>query len=244
MTADNVNSWANGLLVASLIFGVIATYAIVVSGNIKEKVLRQELSKANTDAEKAKFDAATASEKAADTNKRAQEIERDNLKLKADLENTIIEADSEKLKLAKMQIDVADARRKQAEAEKSLEQFRQRIQPRLMTTDQQNHFTKLLNGAKGTIDIVSMLGDAESYSFASQIDATLKANGWQTRGVNQAVFTGKPVGLILGVHSAETAPQYAVVLQQAFSIIGFPASGEISADLPAQTVKLIVGTKP
>ena len=121
MTADSVNIWGNWFLILSLIVGVLATYAIVVSGNIKEKGLKEELSKANTVAEKAKYDAANATQKAAEAHLRAKEIELENIKLRSNLENAVIEAEREKQKLSRLQIDVADARRKQAEAEKALE---------------------------------------------------------------------------------------------------------------------------
>ena len=43
MSADDVSWWANWILVGALLVGVAATYAIVVSGNIKEANLRREL---------------------------------------------------------------------------------------------------------------------------------------------------------------------------------------------------------
>jgi hypothetical protein len=36
MSADDVSWWANWILVGALLVGVAATYAIVVSGNIKK----------------------------------------------------------------------------------------------------------------------------------------------------------------------------------------------------------------
>ena len=43
MSADDVSWWANWILVGALMVGVAATYAIVVSGNIKEANLKREL---------------------------------------------------------------------------------------------------------------------------------------------------------------------------------------------------------
>jgi len=65
MNAENVNFWANWVLVISLAVGVVATYFIVVSGNEKERKLKLELSKANADAEKAKATAAEANTRTA-----------------------------------------------------------------------------------------------------------------------------------------------------------------------------------
>lgn len=60
MSADNVFFWANWVLVGALIIGVVSTYAIVVSGNIKEAALRREVAAAGAVAETAKANAATA----------------------------------------------------------------------------------------------------------------------------------------------------------------------------------------
>ena len=43
MSADDVFFWANWLLVGALILGVLATGAIVVSGNIRDRELKREL---------------------------------------------------------------------------------------------------------------------------------------------------------------------------------------------------------
>jgi hypothetical protein len=47
MSADDVFSWANGLLIFSLILGVLSTYAIVTSGKIKEKSQAREIAASN-----------------------------------------------------------------------------------------------------------------------------------------------------------------------------------------------------
>lgn len=44
--AEFLSFWANWVLVGALVVGVIATYAIVVSGNIKEAALKKDLSDA------------------------------------------------------------------------------------------------------------------------------------------------------------------------------------------------------
>lgn len=60
MSADDIHSWANGLLVVSLILGVLATGAIVISGNIREERLKREISTTNLRAETANAEAAKA----------------------------------------------------------------------------------------------------------------------------------------------------------------------------------------
>src|SRR5947209_1995753 len=53
--ADSVNFWANWVLVGALIVGVLSTYAIVVSGNIKETALKRQLATSKEDFERYKL---------------------------------------------------------------------------------------------------------------------------------------------------------------------------------------------
>jgi archaellum component FlaG (FlaF/FlaG flagellin family) len=46
-TAESVFGWANWALVAALVIGVLATYAIILSGNVKEAYLKKEIAEAN-----------------------------------------------------------------------------------------------------------------------------------------------------------------------------------------------------
>ena len=73
MTTNTINNIANVVLIASLILGVISTYTIVVTGNKKERQLRQELSQAKERAANAEWRAAEAHQKAAEAYKKAEE---------------------------------------------------------------------------------------------------------------------------------------------------------------------------
>jgi hypothetical protein len=86
MTVDTVNSMANGFLVASLIVGVISTYAIIASGRIKEEKLRLELSQAKVDSENAKATAAEANNKTALLNLKIEEETRKRVEAELALE--------------------------------------------------------------------------------------------------------------------------------------------------------------
>ncbi len=66
MSADDVYFWANWILVAALLIGVAATYAIVVSGNIRDKVLKQDLATQGMIASQANERAAILEKEAAD----------------------------------------------------------------------------------------------------------------------------------------------------------------------------------
>jgi hypothetical protein len=60
MSADDVFLWGNWVLVGALVVGVVATYAIVASGNIRDKELKLEIADANARGEEAKAEAAKA----------------------------------------------------------------------------------------------------------------------------------------------------------------------------------------
>lgn len=55
MSADDVYYYANWTLVAALVLGVISTYAIVASGNIRDSALRREVANANARAAEAEL---------------------------------------------------------------------------------------------------------------------------------------------------------------------------------------------
>ena len=134
---------------------------------------------------------------------------------------------------------------KQAQAERKIEEIGLKQQLREFTAEQQQSFINDLKSKPfGTVEIIAVLGDGESLHFAEVIEKSLKSAGWSTNGVNQAVFSDSLSGLILVVHSQQTAPRQAAMLQQAFSKIGFTAVGLVDVQVPVNSVKLIVGHKP
>lgn len=76
MSADDVYFWANWILVVALLVGVAATYAIVVSGNMRDRTLKNELSIQSAAT-------AQANERAASLEKEAAEAKLQYEKLKA-----------------------------------------------------------------------------------------------------------------------------------------------------------------
>jgi len=66
MSADDVFTIANWALVASLIVGVLATYAIVVSGKIRDEESKRQVAEAGRDAAKASEKAALLEKDAAE----------------------------------------------------------------------------------------------------------------------------------------------------------------------------------
>jgi hypothetical protein len=87
-TAEFVSFWANWLLVGALVVGVIATWAIVVSGNVKEAALKRDVAAANQSAGAANERAAQLEKEATEAraeiaraNERTEKLRADNLAL-------------------------------------------------------------------------------------------------------------------------------------------------------------------
>jgi len=94
--AEFISFWANWILVGALVVGVIATYGIVVSGNVKEAALKGELAAAGKDAADAIKQAAATNARAADIEKQAAELNARTVEAQSALERERIE----RLKLA------------------------------------------------------------------------------------------------------------------------------------------------
>jgi hypothetical protein len=92
------------------------------------------------------------------------------------------------------------------------------------------------------VDLSCSVGDARGCIYADQWLHVLRDAGWSVNGVGQDVFISPPpLGVYIEVNNAEIPG--AAVLQRAFSSVGTPATGRISAQVPPNTIKLIVGAE-
>jgi hypothetical protein len=117
MTADDVSWLANWTLIAALLVGVAATYAIVISGNVKEAALKRDLAQAGSAAASAAERASALEADAAKARERTAALEK--------------EAEAAKAAIATADARAAEATQKAAEAQLALEQFKA---PRPMST--------------------------------------------------------------------------------------------------------------
>jgi hypothetical protein len=62
--AEFISFWSNWLLIAALIIGVVATYGIVVSGNVKESAANKEIARLSSEAEASRAAIADANARA------------------------------------------------------------------------------------------------------------------------------------------------------------------------------------
>jgi hypothetical protein len=71
--AEFISFWSNWVLIGALVVGVLATYGIVVSADVKEAAFKREIASAGKVAETARENAAKAIERAADLEVKAEQ---------------------------------------------------------------------------------------------------------------------------------------------------------------------------
>lgn len=101
---------------------------------------------------------------------------------------------------------------------------------------------KLLNsGPKGELDIIAVLDDPHSNKLALQFKAIFDDHGWNTPGIVQSGFSTPPEGVMLVIHSKQTAPSYAKFLQRTLATIGVPVSAQINNKFREWSISMVVG---
>ncbi|MBC2742025.1 MAG: hypothetical protein HGJ93_02985 [Desulfosarcina sp.] len=112
-----------------------------------------------------------------------------------------------------------------------------------LSESQREQLIDLLDpGPKGNVDIFCVMGDKESELTAKELEEVLTADGWKTNDVAQSAFSNPPKGLVLAVHSKDTAPSYASFLQRVFSTIGMTVSAKTDNKYREWSLTIIVGT--
>lgn len=126
-----------------------------------------------------------------------------------------------------------------------LQQLQEKQQPRNITPEQSKGFLEYSrNFPKGSIDIISVLGDSESSNFALTLKNMLGKAGWNINSFGQSVFPGGDPHLVsLRVHSQETIPPHAAALKKSLSYIGIKSWWVVEQSKPPQSVTLVIGHK-
>jgi hypothetical protein len=107
---------------------------------------------------------------------------------------------------------------------------------------QRDHLKALLEpGPKGDLDIIAVMDNEASGLLAEELRQIFEADGWTTKPVIQSAFSDMPDGLLLAVHSRDTAPSYASFLQRTFSTIGFKVSATVNRKYREWSLTLVVG---
>jgi hypothetical protein len=122
----------------------------------------------------------------------------------------------------------------------------ERLAPRRLTPDQQSQLLHTLRAnPKGNIDLFCTSGaGSEPCDFAAEIASILKTAGWTVNKIEEGLIMKNKEGLFLKVHSAESAPEYAGLLQNALTAIGFPTGAQEDQNRPEHSLQLLINTKP
>jgi hypothetical protein len=111
-----------------------------------------------------------------------------------------------------------------------------------LDAQQQKMLAKLLKtGPKGELDIISVLDDAASHETALEFKKIFDEQGWNTQDIIQSAFSNLQEGIVLVIHSKQTAPSYAKFLQRTLTTIGLPVSAQINNKYREWSISMIVG---
>lgn len=69
-------------------------------------------------------------------------------------------------------------------------------QPRELNAQLKEQLKQIID-VSFSVNITSVLGDGEAYSFASQIKSYLESQGYKVDGISQAIFSGPVSGQII-----------------------------------------------
>jgi hypothetical protein len=112
----------------------------------------------------------------------------------------------------------------------------------VLDSQQNKMLAKLLKtGSKGELDIISVLDDPISHQGAVELKAVFDTHGWTTSDIVQSAFSHPQEGIILIIHSKQTAPSYAKFLQKALTTIGLHVSAQINNKYREWSLSMIVG---
>jgi hypothetical protein len=147
----------------------------------------------------------------------------------------------------KVEVQLAESRTKQAEAERMLLEIQERFTPRTLTGDRREQFVKSLeNAPRGKIEASAITGDPEAFTFATQIWETLRDAGFDVgpRLGSVMVFGSPPVGVLVGIKDINSPPLHAVSIREAFGAIGVPTDGRSPYGSDVSVVYIQIGSKP
>ena len=160
---------------------------------------------------------------------------------------------------AELQIDVAEARKRQADAERALVELKLNRSPRSLLFDRLTFMGVLDTSPKGTVEVLYPRGDAEAFEFAELVLTCFAVTRWtltshaipipdeDPSGVPGILAAGgRPSGIIVRGGGAIEGPFRSAVA--AFRSIEsrsqqYQVSAFSSGDLPEGLVRIIIGPK-
>jgi hypothetical protein len=153
---------------------------------------------------------------------------------------------SSEVRIAALQIEVADAKRQQAEAELKLEELRKRHEPRGVNVGLIANILKTAPPAK--VILLHQKGDRDSALFVLMVREALLSGGWEvleSKGVDDINERGTAQGdMMFWMRSLDNKSESIKALEKALTAAGFRLSGMRDPDLPDDTLRLKIFTKP
>lgn len=177
----------------------------------------------------AQKEAANAEKESAESNERAA---------KFDADRALVEKEAEQI------------RSKNLELESEISQLKSQMQPRTLTTEQQNTLTNILiQCPKGQVFVLAPVSDSEATEYAKKIEKVLRVSGFDvirpTMPDPKALISTSVAGLGLVVKDDFNAPWRAYGILGAFKIAGIPMAFEVAGepDFPTNEVDIRIGTR-
>lgn len=253
---DRISDWTNYI-------GILGTFLIAVAifytgsrsqDKMKSKfearakeaekeiaLAKTDAAKANQGAENARADASKANVEAAKANKLAEELKSANLTLENQLAETSKSIEEQKTVVARLQIEAAQAKERQAIAETELIKLKESLRRRTLTEAQKVALLEeLRNRQPQSISILYQSTDDEAAGYGEEFKLIFEQAGW-TVGLSFALNRLPQKGLVVMLGQHTNRILYMVELMEIFDKIGIECTGGITPE-PSGAV-LVIGTK-
>ena len=168
---------ANIALLICLLGGVLATFVIVRTANVKEHHWDMLREQARIETGKTQGEAARANEAAGKAHERAAALEAEAEKARAELRKANADIAKANAAIATANERTAEAQRKTAEIERQTAEMREKLANRRITAGQHVILNNALSAQKATVDFV-MMGDPEFILYAVDVIKVFENAGW------------------------------------------------------------------
>ncbi len=240
-TVAVLGTWMQGVASLLCFICVFAAVALLSKGRRLLRLVEEKDRQNETKVKAAEKSAAETLGQLQEARKRVDEIEEQKRLAEMDAEALRKELDRLRRKFTSAQQALKTSTTADGSDSRTLD-LEEGSQETLLEPKQVEILVKTLqNGPKGELDIVSLLGNETSLKMAHELRQVLSKQGWMVSQVIESAFSNEPEGIILAVHSKQTAPSYATFLQRAFTTIGLEVSARSVKKYREWSLTLIVG---
>ncbi|HKB56087.1 MAG TPA: hypothetical protein VKC51_00725, partial [Lacunisphaera sp.] len=126
-----------------------------------------------------------------------------------------------------------------------LQELRQQLTPRHLTSNQRQRLVELLKtGPKGTALLTCPMNNSEASDFLTEIGAALKEADWKVAPDIPRIFETTPVGLEFSIPRNDTSQPAVESLDAAFEAVGLTISNRGVLPGLGTDVRILVGANP